>query len=113
MNIAVILAGVADPKWPLEIPAPGAPRIDDGAVPRVLSPFDEAALELALRLRDTQPRARITAVLLTPVENDQLLRAVAAYRPDHLHGLDSKSLHRWDARLLSAQLKAVVLDLEH
>ena len=50
MNIVVLIGGVHDPKWPIALGDEGS------AIPaaenQVLSPFDEAALEVALRIRD-------------------------------------------------------------
>jgi electron transfer flavoprotein beta subunit len=53
MKIVVAVAGVLDPKWPIELDAEGMPRI--AAERMVMSPFDESALEIALRLRDMDP----------------------------------------------------------
>ena len=111
MNVLVLLAGIADPKWPLGF-APGG-AADAGAVgggpARVLSPFDEAALELALKLRDDQPETRITAGVLDSREADPLLRTAAGLRPDEVFGIAADTLEQWDARVLSLQLRSVVL----
>lgn len=78
MNIVVLIAGVHDPKWPIQFAAGGAfvpPREY-----QVFSPFDEAALEIALRLRlrDGQAGSRITAYVAGGPEGEKIARAVAA-----------------------------------
>jgi electron transfer flavoprotein beta subunit len=110
VHILVLLAGIIDPKWPLQFPIED---VRDSAArgvarPRVLSPFDEASLEVALKLRDADPHTRITAILLDAIENDQLLRTVAAFRLDEVSGVDAGSLELWDARALSSQLCSIV-----
>lgn len=57
MNIVVLLAGVHDPKWPITQEA-ALSELDDK---RIMSPFDEAALELALRIRDADSSTHIAA----------------------------------------------------
>jgi electron transfer flavoprotein beta subunit len=75
MKIVVAIAGVLDPKWPIELDRAGVPRIAPDRV--VMSPFDESALEIALRLRDMDPEAiSIAAIVL----GDRIARIVAAFR---------------------------------
>jgi electron transfer flavoprotein beta subunit len=89
MHIAVLLAGVADPRKPLPAPASGDWRdlLDAAAVSYKLSPFDEAALEIALKLRDENAAARVTALVTDGSRDVALMRAVAALRPDRVLGL--------------------------
>lgn len=108
MNVAVLLAGIADPKWPLGDLAAGNAGTAGSAWPRILSPFDESALEVALRLRDRRGDTKITTLLLSGGDAEPLARGVAAFRPDRLALLDAASLQVWDPRLLSAQLKAIL-----
>jgi electron transfer flavoprotein beta subunit len=106
-----LLAGIIDPKWPLQFPVEdfrdSAAR--NAVRPRILSPFDEASLEVALQLRDDDPQTRITAMVLDGRESDQLLRSVTAFRLDDVTGVDAGSLESWDARALSSQLRSIVL----
>lgn len=82
MKIVVAVAGVLDPKWPIELDVGGAPRI--AADRMVMSPFDESALEIALRLRDMDPMHTVAAV----VPNEKLARMVAAFRVEDIAILD-------------------------
>ena len=59
MKVAVLIAGVQDPKWP--VTPSGALGEEQGDQHRIMSPFDEAALEIALRLRDADPAVQIMA----------------------------------------------------
>lgn len=110
MNILVLLAGVADNRFPLH-----AIRIgDDGLIAeagssrRLLSPFDEGALELTLKLRDGHAQCRVEVLVLGGSNNDNLLRSVAAYKPDRVRLLDLQPCCPWDARLSSAQIAELI-----
>lgn len=76
MKVLVLLAGVLDPKWP--VAASGAALPDRPADRLVLSPFDEAALEIALKLRDMQPGIAINAVVAGGHDATKLARAARA-----------------------------------
>ena len=77
MNILVFLTGILDPKWPIEVRDGGLPERTADRL--VLSPFDEAALETALSLRDASPGAFVRAVVMGGAEVTRLARAVAAF----------------------------------
>lgn len=79
MNVLVFISGVADPKWPLP-PRPDAEALQAHAQRcTLLSPFDEAALEVALKLRDADPGATLHALVAGP---ESLARKVAEWRLD-------------------------------
>jgi electron transfer flavoprotein beta subunit len=103
MHLLVLLSGIVDPKWPLPAePAAAA------ALPRKLSPFDESALECALKLRDADPSVRISATVVAPRVEESVLRAVASHRLDHVAGLEIAETLMWDARAFSALLAEIV-----
>jgi electron transfer flavoprotein beta subunit len=106
MNITVFLASIVDPKWPLPPFAVSADgrclQLTDSR--RILSPFDEAALEIALKIRDAQPDSRISVVVTGGADVEGVLRSVAAFRPDQLVRLDAEGLHACDAKSLSRQM---------
>jgi len=109
MNLLVLLAGIADPKWPVSGIAVG----DDGTdvvtgIPTVLSPFDEAALELALKLRDARPETHITAALMGSPATATLMRHVAGFRPDDTIHVDAIAWPRWDLRQVALCLSSLV-----
>jgi electron transfer flavoprotein beta subunit len=113
MNITVFLASIVDPKWPLP---PFAVAADGRSVDltdnrRILSPFDEAALEIALKIRDARPETRISVLVTGGEDLENVLRRVAAFRPDQLVRLDDKGLHACDAASLARQMAAAAAGL--
>lgn len=111
MNLLVLAAGIADPKWPLEWP-------DDGAPPArraervIASPFDEAALELALRARDQGGGAHTVSVLVaSDGEGDRLARTLAAYAVP-VTRLAPPRLDWWNARAVGAALASAIESLD-
>lgn len=109
MNILVLLAGVADNRYPLH-----EVRLDNGLISesgnsrRILSPFDEGALELALKLRDQRQDCHVEVLVLGGSNQDNLLRSVAAFKPDRLRCLQLQPCRLWDAALSSKQITAVL-----
>lgn len=112
MNIVVFLAGVADPKWPLRPPviADNGQTLQQSDTKRILSPFDEAALEIALKIRNADAGTRICAVVLGDADGDTVVRTVAGFRPDQLLRLDPRALHAWDAGQLGRELASAAND---
>lgn len=111
-NVIVIATGIADPKWPLpplEVRADGT--LSSGTPPMLLGAFDEAALEVALRLRDAADDIRVSVVLFDPSSSDALARTVAAHRPDALVRIDAGPLPGWDAVAVAAFAADVVRTL--
>lgn len=84
MNIVVLIAGVHDPKWPVSTDAVMAGASDH----RIMSPFDEAALEMALRARDAVPATSIAVRVAGGGASTKMARAVAALRIDDLATLE-------------------------
>jgi len=76
VNIVVLIAGVHDPKWPIGLGSGEAslPIADH----QILSPFDEAAIEIALRIRDAHPDTRIAAYVAGGSAGVKIARAVIA-----------------------------------
>jgi electron transfer flavoprotein beta subunit len=101
MEVCVLVTGVADPKWPLPQVLSLAALNAHAAQYAALSPFDEAALEVALKLRD----ADASVVVKTLVAGDEALaRRVAGWRPDAIHRLDLAAVPRWDGQAVAAAL---------
>jgi len=110
MEVVVLLAGVVDPKWRIDRIGlrADAPLADETGLPRKLSPFDEAALETALQLRDADTSLRVTAALVGDATNDALLRAVAAHRPDRAFRYGDAALSLWDPGVAIGHLRAAI-----
>lgn len=117
MRVLVLLAGILDPKRPLLRAA-----VDEAGqevvtgLPSTLSPFDESALEVALKLRDALPQARIDAALLRAggdrAADEALARQVAAQRTDEVFLLQGQAGLRWDLGRLAAVLGGWIRSLE-
>lgn len=89
MNIVLLLSGVLDYKRPLVRPSSGNWLDILGAptTPYRLSPFDEAALETALRLKSESPQSSILAVVTHGANDLNFVRSVAAFKPDSILSL--------------------------
>ncbi|WP_300732253.1 electron transfer flavoprotein subunit beta [Pseudomonas sp.] len=110
MKILVLLAGVADMRFalhPIRL-TPDAQILEEGTARRLLSPFDEAALEVALKLRDGNPDTRIDVLLLEGPNTENLLRSVAAFCPDSLQALGIQAARLWHSRESARQIGAVI-----
>ncbi len=82
---------------------------------RMLNPADEYAIEEALRLRDADPSARITALAAGPPESEAILRACFASSVDAAVRVWDESLAGADtlatARALAAATRRLGVDL--
>lgn len=112
MNLLILLAGVADPKWPLPATLDTASLAAHRTAHPLLSPFDEAALELALKWRDADPATQLRALVGGTAAQPALLRHVAGYRLDLVEGLDLDAHPAWDAATLAQRLAAWVAALD-
>ncbi len=114
MHIAVLAKQVANPEV-----AASQFRIDDAAktvepvagVPLVMSPFDEQAMEAALRLREARPGTRITVVTLGPESARNVLKHGLALGADDGVLLSDPAFHGSDAQGTAAALAAAVRKL--
>lgn len=111
MNIVVLLAGIADPKWPLP-PITLEPMAMRKTAHLAFSPFDEAALETGLQIRDAFPGAVLIIAITGGPESEALLRKAAAYKPARAVRIDATGLHPWEPRAQAAQLAASVQALD-
>lgn len=115
MHIVVLVAGIGDPKRPLQKPASGnwADLVQNSSTPFKLSPFDEAALEIALKLRDKDSDISLTALVTDGASDLQLMRAVASYRIDRVSGLLPPSTQRGNPAWLASQLSELFREFDH
>lgn len=110
MRIAVLISGVLDYRRPIDKPSSGnwLDVIDSPSLPYRLSPFDEAALETALRLANLG--GNHLTIITTDCSADKALTCtLLAYKPDDIIRLSVPSCLRGDARglvtLLSVELE--------
>jgi electron transfer flavoprotein beta subunit len=84
MHAVVLLKQILD--W--ELPAarfrvdPATNRPPDGLAPTLLGPFEQNALELALKLKDAGAITKLTALLAGPADGVDALRKALAVRAD-------------------------------
>ncbi|MCG7200270.1 electron transfer flavoprotein subunit beta [Marinobacter pelagius] len=114
MNILVVLAGVADNRYPLhQVALDSEGNLHEtGQTRRILGPFDEGALELALKLRDKSDAISVHVLVLGGANEEQLARSVAAFKPDSLRILHLRPCRPWDSSMTAAQIGAFVRDDE-
>jgi electron transfer flavoprotein beta subunit len=109
MRIAVLISGVLDYRRPIDKPSSGdwLNVIDLPSLPYRLSPFDEAALETALRLAGLEGN-HLTMITTDCSPDKALICTLLAYKPDDLVCLSVPSALRGNSRgmvtLLSAEL---------
>jgi electron transfer flavoprotein beta subunit len=103
MNILVLIAGVLDPKWPVVADGNGLPARPADRL--IMSPFDEAALEIALQIRDRDPETTIRAVIAGGHESERVARAVAAFNVSGIACLRISA--SWDQGATARELAAI------
>lgn len=108
MNITVLIAGVHDPKWPIALGSGALPEVD--ADRQIMSPFDEAALEIALRIRDANPAVSIRAFVAGGDAGAKIARAVAAFNPAHVSTIQIET--PWDQSIVAATLAQLCGDVD-
>lgn len=108
MDIVVLVSGVADPRQSLPKDLSDATLQSHLIRHGTLSPFDEAALELALAARDADPACRVTALVAA---DETLTRKVAGWRPDAIHRLDLETVARWNADAVAHALASALREL--
>jgi electron transfer flavoprotein beta subunit len=108
VKVVVLIAGVHDPKWSIAISGDKLPEAD--ADRQIMSPFDEAALEIALRIRDTNPETAIQALVSGGIAGAKIARAVAAFNPAQV---STVAIDRpWDQSAVSETLAQLCRDAD-
>ena len=108
MKILVYVACIADSKARLTL-TPDRQAVES---PRILGPFDEAALELGLKLREVVQGSQLLCCIMGERGAEPLIRKVAAYRPDRLIRMDASSALAWDLRCFAGALAKVARRLD-
>ena len=108
MNVLVLLSGIADPKWQLPEPVTETSLRTQRASYPLLSPFDEAALEVALKLRDADPGVKISVLLAAASAQDKLLQHVASFRIDSVQAYQADLHPAWNSAALAETLARTI-----
>jgi electron transfer flavoprotein beta subunit len=108
VNIIVLIAGVHDPKWPItpDSEANGLPA----ASHQVPSPFDEAAIEIALRIREARPDTLITAHVAGGAAGEKIARTIAALNITDVSTVELAA--PWDQAATARSLAALCGDAD-
>ncbi len=112
-NIVVCMKQVLDPEVPLslfKIDTEAKLAILPKATPPVLSPFDENALEAALKIKDGQP-ATITVLSLGKKLTRAVVKASLAAGADQLFLLEDESFGDFNTFLIAHALAAAIKKL--
>lgn len=112
-NIIVCMKQVLDPEAPLslfKIDAEAKQAVLPKATPPVLSPFDENALEAALKIKDGQP-AVINVLTLGKKLTRAVVKATLAAGADQLFILEDESFGEFNTFLTANALAAAVKKL--
>lgn len=92
MNTIVCIKRVPDSATRVRI-APDGKSLDPGGVKFVLNPYDEFALEEAIRLKESAGEGTVTALTLGPAEAAETLRTALAMGADEAVLLESDGSH--------------------
>jgi len=109
-NIVVCMKQVLDPEIPLSlfhIDPEARTAIPPKATPPVLSPFDESALEAALRIKDAQ-EATVTVISLGKKFVRTVVTAPLAAGADRLFLLQDGAFDEFDSRLTASAIAAAI-----
>jgi electron transfer flavoprotein beta subunit len=108
VNIIVLIAGVHDPKWPI---TPGSEATGlPAASHQVPSPFDEAAIEIALRIREARPDTLITAHVAGGAAGEKIARTIAALNITDVSTVELAA--PWDQAATARSLAALCGDAD-
>lgn len=112
MRIVVCIKRVPDTESRIRIAADGS-SVDTSGIKYVISPYDEYALELALRLKEAQGSGEIVALTLGAKESAEQLRSALAMGADRAVRLDGTADMDGlaTARALAAELREQQPDL--
>ncbi|HRK20707.1 MAG TPA: electron transfer flavoprotein subunit beta/FixA family protein [Fimbriimonadaceae bacterium] len=105
MKILVPVKRVVDPYAKVKPLADGS-AIDTGGVKFEINPFDEIALEEAVRIKEKDPSTTIVAVSIGGAECEEQLRKALAIGADSAILVQSDA--EWDSPSIAKELEAVV-----
>lgn len=108
MKIIVLIAGVQDPKWAISPTGGNLPEAQ--ADRQIMSPFDEAALEMALRLRDADPDSDLHVFVTGGEAGGKIARAVAAFKPTEVSTVQLDTL--WNQATVAKTLAKICADCD-
>lgn len=114
MNIIVCLKQVPDTETRITLRA-GEKAVDEGSINWILNPYDEFAVEEALRIRERLGSGTVTLVTMGPGRAEQALRTGLAMGADEAVHLKDEAFEGSDpgvvAKVLAAAIGGMAYDL--
>jgi len=108
IHIVVCAKEIPDPEAPLSDVSVDAQRLEVVVdAPRVISPFDENALEAAVRIKESMD-AKITVLSLGKKVSDTVLRKALAAGADALIFLEDEAFEKLDSHSTAAALAGAI-----
>lgn len=114
MHVVVCIKHILDPEMPpasFRIAEDGRSPVEAG-LPRAIGPFDQNALEVALKLKDARPETTVTVLTAGPAEANEALRKALALNADRAVRVDLERLPGPDSATVAALLAAAIRRLE-
>ncbi|HEY7862177.1 MAG TPA: electron transfer flavoprotein subunit beta/FixA family protein [Thermoanaerobaculia bacterium] len=112
MNSLVAVAAVPDTETKIKVGADGR-SIDEADVKWIVSPYDEFALEEALKIKESRGAGTVTVVSLGPERVKTTLRECLARGADEAVWIDSGDSRYLDALAIAKALAAVAREGKH
>src|ERR671935_594774 len=110
MKILVMIKQVPDTATQVKV-AGDAKAIDTAGITWIVSPYDEFAVEEALRIKEKRGQGEVVAVTLGPERAKEALRSCLAMGADRAIHVNDPALEGADT-LLTARALAAVVKLE-
>jgi electron transfer flavoprotein beta subunit len=107
MNIIVFIKQVPDTATRIKIGA-GGKNIDEADITWIISPYDEFALEEALKIKESKGAGKVTVVSIGPERTSTSLRNALAMGADEAVHVNDPALEGSDAYSTAQVLAAVV-----
>src|SRR6266540_5528205 len=107
MKILVFVKQVPDTATQVKV-APGGTSIETAGITWILSPYDEFALEEALRIKEKRGQGEVVAVTLGPDRAKEALRSCLAMGCDRAIHVNDPALAAADTLATSRALAAVI-----
>ncbi len=107
MKILVFVKQVPDTATQVKV-APGGTAIETAGITWILSPYDEFALEEALRIKEKRGQGEVVAVTLGPDRAREALRSALAMGADRAIHVNDPAFERADTLTTARALAAVV-----
>jgi len=109
MRVIVCIKQIGYVYHPIAIDSPGG-SIDPEKIVYMLNPYDEVALEEAVRIKEKFPGSEVTVITAGPPQVNKTLRYAFAFGADRMIRIHCRKLAPWATSLV---LAAVIKDLEY